>query len=88
MTAGFYKPEGNTFFYAPNRVAGPNFTLLAEAHSQYTYPNNGWVWCDSIEEAIEDLNLQLPTYATMNEYYENTDADYPFIILDGVITKV
>jgi hypothetical protein len=88
MTSGFYKPENNTFLYAPNKVSSPTYQLIATSKDQYTYPNNGWVWCDSIEEAIEDLNIKLPSYATMDDYYDNTDADYPFIILDGVITKV
>lgn len=88
MTSGFYKPENNTFFYAPNFVSGPNFNLKSEAKDQYVYPNNGWVWCDSIEEAIDVLNITLPSYETMDDYFENTDADYPFIILNGQITKV
>ena len=88
MSAGFYKPENNTFFYAPNKVTAPTYTLLAESKDQYVYPNNGWVWCDSIEEAIDDLNIKLPSYETMDEYFEKTDADYPFIILNGIITKV
>ena len=88
MSAGFYKPEGDTFFYAPNYVYGPDYSLVKEAKDQYVYPNNGWVWCDSIEEAIDILNIRLPEHTSMEDYRDNTTNDYPFIILNGEITKV
>ena len=88
MSAGFYKPEGETFFYAPNYVYGPDYSLVKEAKEQYVYPNNGWIWCDSIEEAIDILNIRLPTYTSMEDYRDNSPNDYPFIILNGEITKV
>lgn len=88
MSAGFYKPEGETFFYAPNFVKAPTYELVAEAHEQYVYPNNGWIWCDSIEEAIDILNISLPTFESMDDYYNNTTTDYPFIIINNEIVKV
>ena len=88
MSAGFYKPEGDTFFYAPNHVYAPTYTLLKEAKEQYVYPNNGWIWCDSIEEAIDILNIRLPEFTSMEDYFTNTQTDYPFIYINGEITKV
>ena len=88
MSAGFYKPEGPTFYYAPNYVYGPDYQLIATSHEQYVYPNNGWIWCDSIEEAIDILNIQLPTFESMDDYYKNTTHDYPFIIINNEIVKV
>lgn len=88
MSAGFYKPEGETFFYAPNYVYAPTYTLVKEAKEQYVYPNNGWVWCDSIEEAIDILNISLPEFTSMEDYWNNTTNDYPFIYINGEIVKV
>ena len=88
MSAGFYKPEEETFFYAPNYVYGPNYSLVKEAKEQYVYPNNGWIWCDSIEEAIDILNIQLPTFESLEDYFKNTTNDYPFIYVNGEIVKV
>ena len=42
---GFYNIEG---VYAPNFVYGPDFELLKELKDTYSYPNNGWVWADSL----------------------------------------
>lgn len=88
MSAGFYKPEGETFFYAPNYVHAPTYSLVKEAKEQYVYPNNGWVWCDSIEEAIDILNIRLPEFTSIDDYRNNTTNDYPFIYINGQITQV
>ena len=58
MTAGFYKKENDTLYYAPNIVEGDGYVLIAQDKDQYEYPINGWNWFDSEEE----LQALLPVY--------------------------
>lgn len=44
--SGFYKLIDGEWWYAPNAVYGPNFTLLKENKDDYNYPVDGWVWFD------------------------------------------
>lgn len=58
MTAGFYKKENDTLYYAPNIVEGDGYVLIAQDKDQYEYPIDGWNWFDSEEEA----KALLPVY--------------------------
>ena len=58
MTAGFYKKENDTLFYAPNIIEGDGYVLVAQDKDQYEYPIEGWTWFDSEEEA----KALLPVY--------------------------
>jgi hypothetical protein len=58
MTAGFYKKENDTLFYAPNIIEGDGYVLVAQDKDQYEYPIDGWTWFDSEEEA----KALLPVY--------------------------
>ena len=49
-TSGFYKLDGE-LLYGPNFVYAPAFTLLRELKDTYEYPQDGWIWADSEEEA-------------------------------------
>lgn len=49
-TSGFYKLDGE-LLYGPNFVYAPTFTLFREQKDSYTYPQDGWIWADSEEEA-------------------------------------
>lgn len=53
MTDGFYKleAESGTLLYAPNAVYSPSCTLLRDQRSDYEYPQDGWYWFDSEEDA-------------------------------------
>lgn len=51
----FYKRDGDEILEAPNFVSGPGFELLAENHSEYAYPVDGWYWFDSADEAAIEL---------------------------------
>lgn len=55
--SGFYKCDSETgeILYAPNGVYAPTFTLLKEDHAAYEYPQDGWHWFDSEEEATAAL---------------------------------
>lgn len=56
MNPGFYLYE-EELLYAPNFVHAPDYSLTKEQKDNYSYPNNGWYWFDSEEEAIAFFNL-------------------------------
>lgn len=58
---GFYKScwDGANLFYAPTSVTAPTFTLLAEDHATYTYPQDGWSWFDTENAARAAFGLPL-----------------------------
>ena len=63
-TSGFYHPTMRV--RAGLFVYGPGYTLLKDHKDTYTYPVNGWVWKDSVQDAsdhfdipIKDFNLDL-----------------------------
>jgi hypothetical protein len=45
-TSGFYKYDEEQWFYAPNAVYAPTYTLLREFKDTYNYPVDGWNWYD------------------------------------------
>ena len=60
MNPGFYKYDGINFFYGPNAIYAPTYTLLAEAHTTYAYPVDGWTWFDDQDTAYQQLNYTPP----------------------------
>ena len=60
MNPGFYKYDGIDFFYGPTAVYAPTYTLLAGAHTTYTYPVDGWTWFDDQDTAYQQLNYTPP----------------------------
>lgn len=49
-TSGFYQLDGGLLF-APNFVDSPNIRLDREYKDEYVYPQEGWYWFDTLEEA-------------------------------------
>ena len=47
-TSGFYslntQDDGQSLYYAPNKVGCNTFELFKELHESYTYPIGGWTW--------------------------------------------
>jgi hypothetical protein len=43
-TSGFYKEKNGEWYFAPNFVYAPTYTLLKELKDTYEYPLDGWVW--------------------------------------------
>lgn len=43
-TSGFYKFDGEYWFFTPNAVYNSDFILLKEEKEKYNYPVNGWYW--------------------------------------------
>ena len=56
-TSGFYNPEIR--LRAGQFVYGPDYTLLRNQHQEYTYPQAGWTWYDSAEQASEATGIAL-----------------------------
>ena len=56
----FYKYQEDMLFEAPNFVESPNYQLYAEQKDSYSYPVDGWIWLDTIEEAYEHFNIAPP----------------------------
>jgi hypothetical protein len=54
-TSGFYKYDEEQWFYAPNAVYAPTYTLLRELKDTYMYPANGWIWYDEAPENISNV---------------------------------
>ena len=50
--AGFYKKQENEILYAPNIVEGPSYMLVVENKDQYDYPVDGWIYANSLDDAI------------------------------------
>lgn len=47
----FYKKDGDELLVGENFVSATGFELLAELHSSYDYPVDGWYWFDDFEQA-------------------------------------
>jgi len=54
QTQGFYKKDtsNNTILFAPDIVEGNSYVLRSEEHESYTYPIDGWVWAETIDDAM------------------------------------
>lgn len=50
-TSGFYKFDGDKWYYAPNAVYNLNYELLRNDKDTYSYPIDGWNWFN--EEPLE-----------------------------------
>ena len=62
MKEGFYKLEDGSLLYAPNFVSGPGFELLAGEHERHIYPVEGWRWFETLEDACNDLGVDIEEY--------------------------
>ena len=48
----FFKRFDEEILTAPNFVHAPGFSLKAEDQATYTYPQDGWYWFDSLNQAM------------------------------------
>jgi hypothetical protein len=60
--SGFYKrdPETGELLCAPTAVYAPGLTLLRDNHANYSYPQDGWWWFESEDEARTTLPEATP----------------------------
>ena len=47
----FYKRDGDELLIGENFVSAPSFELLADRHTEYDYPVDGWCWAEGDELA-------------------------------------
>ena len=50
---GFYKKVDDDILKGENFVFSPVVTLKAEDKDNYTYPQDGWYWFDTFDEALQ-----------------------------------
>ncbi len=50
--AGFYKKDESQILYAPNFVEGQGYNLSIENKDSYEYPVDGWIYAESLDDAI------------------------------------
>ena len=50
---GFYKKDDNQILVGENYVYSPIVTLKAEDKDTYEYPQDGWYWFDTFDEALQ-----------------------------------
>lgn len=49
---GFYKKDETQILFAPNIVEGQGYMLVATDKDSYEYPVDGWIWANSLDDAI------------------------------------
>lgn len=54
---GFYKKTDNEITHAPNFVYAPTYVLKIEDKDTYTYPLDGWIHAETLDEAIAKFKL-------------------------------
>ena len=65
---GFKKTtETGEVLFAHNFVISKDFELLAEKHTEYTYPADGWEWVEDYETEPDLQALEAEQQAIINE---------------------
>lgn len=65
---GFKKTtETGEVLFAPNFVISKDYELLAEKHTEYTYPVDGWEWVENYETEPDLQALETEQQAIINE---------------------
>ena len=49
---GFYKKEEGQILNGEELVSTPNVTLSIDNKDEFTYPQDGWYWFDTFDEAL------------------------------------
>ena len=50
---GFFKKDIDSILVGENVVFSPSVTLKVEDKDLYTYPQDGWYWFDTFDEALQ-----------------------------------
>ena len=58
---GFYKKTETELMVADNFVYSPTVTLKADEKDIYQYPQDGWYWFNTLDEAISFFHSTLDT---------------------------
>ena len=54
----FYKEDNGSLLIGENFVYSPTVTLKAEDKDNFTYPQDGWYWFDTEDEAYSFFGLE------------------------------
>ena len=64
----FYKKEENEILNGGDIVSTPSVILTAGANGEFTYPQDGWYWFDTFDEALQFFaGLKLNDSITMRQ---------------------
>ena len=65
---GFKKTtENGEVLFAPNFVSSKDYELLADKHTEYTYPVDGWEWVEDYDPEPDMQALEAEQQAIINE---------------------
>ena len=56
----FYKEDNGSLLVGENFVYSPIVTLKAEDKDNFTYPQDGWYWFNTEDEANVFFNIEIP----------------------------
>jgi hypothetical protein len=71
MTQGFYKKDMTQILFSPDIVEGPTYSLASENKNDYTYPIDGWIWADNLDDAISKFTSSIISYPAYHVLPEN-----------------
>lgn len=54
----FYKKEENEILNVADTVSAPSVMLTASAKDEFTYPQDGWYWFDTEDEAYSFFGFE------------------------------
>jgi len=89
---GFYKKEETEILFAPNIVNGPNYMLAAADKDSHEYPVDGWVWANSLDDAIvyfaSNTNSVVEPFDVQPENYKLSTNKYDEAEFGKLITLI
>lgn len=67
MENGFYKYENGVLSFAEIGIYTPAMTYLVSQHNNYTYPIDGWYYCNSFQGALDFFGLEVRESGELSE---------------------
>lgn len=58
----FFKKESEDLINVGEPISTPSITLTKETKDEYTYPQDGWYWFDTIEEANKFFGVKIKLF--------------------------
>jgi hypothetical protein len=90
--AGFYKKEETEILFAPHIVEGNGYMLAAADKDSYEYPVDGWVWANSLDDAIvyfaSNTNSVVEPFDVQPENYKLSTNKYDEAEFGKLITLI
>jgi hypothetical protein len=70
MNQGFYKKDNNEILFGPN-VNGAGYSLNLEDKDSYQYPVDGWIYAESLDNAISYFASNIDNISPFDVQPEN-----------------